>query len=401
MKTKEMFGIEIPAILIAFALLSALVVGLAQADSAILVKGELEKPTIGDTTHARDELIGRNYTDNDIYYLDGNKSLPGVDNVSSKEALKHAIKVWAKNRVGHNHNLTIFISAHGDTDEVTIGGTKVTAADLKSWLDQLKNETNVGQITVVIESCKSGSFIDNLSAPGRKIITASTATQPSYGFADQHGWKFGYSFWTGITNNKTIGAAFKDASDEIKREVGNRQTPLVDDNGDGVGHTAPLPNGGDGNIVNSEYIGVEIPSHDHPPKIQSISPSQVVTIGSYVTIWAIATDDINASAVYAEVISPGWTPPTTLDRVILDLPVIELEDPDGDDKYNTTYHVNKSGDYKFIVYAMDNAGNFGLSLETTVTSVEEVPAITPLSFLLALLSLFGLGAIAMRKMYKR
>ena len=32
---------------------------------------------------------------------------------------------------------------------------------------------------------------------------------------------------------------------------------------------------------------------------------------------------------------------------------------------------------------------------------EEVPAITPLSLLLALLSLFGLGAIAMRKMYKR
>ena len=33
--------------------------------------------------------------------------------------------------------------------------------------------------------------------------------------------------------------------------------------------------------------------------------------------------------------------------------------------------------------------------------VKEVPAITPLSFLLALLSLLGLGAVAMRKMYKR
>jgi hypothetical protein len=33
--------------------------------------------------------------------------------------------------------------------------------------------------------------------------------------------------------------------------------------------------------------------------------------------------------------------------------------------------------------------------------IEEVPAITPLSFVLALLSLFGLAAFAMRKMYKR
>ena len=42
---------------------------------------------------------------------------------------------------------------------------------------------------------------------------------------------------------------------------------------------------------------------------------------------------------------------------------------------------------------------------TTITTIEqpsvEVPAITPLSFLLALLSLLGLGAIAMRGMYRR
>ena len=42
---------------------------------------------------------------------------------------------------------------------------------------------------------------------------------------------------------------------------------------------------------------------------------------------------------------------------------------------------------------------------TTITTIEqpsvEVPAITPLSFLLALLSLLGLGAVAMRGMYRR
>jgi hypothetical protein len=44
-----------------------------------------------------------------------------------------------------------------------------------------------------------------------------------------------------------------------------------------------------------------------------------------------------------------------------------------------------------------------LQLNTTaqISPAPEVPAITPLSFLLALLSLFGLGAIAMRKMYRR
>ena len=42
-----------------------------------------------------------------------------------------------------------------------------------------------------------------------------------------------------------------------------------------------------------------------------------------------------------------------------------------------------------------------IDLVLEIVPPEEVPAITPLSFLLALLSLFGLGAIAMRKMYKK
>lgn len=45
-------------------------------------------------------------------------------------------------------------------------------------------------------------------------------------------------------------------------------------------------------------------------------------------------------------------------------------------------------------------GNYRVTM-TPTPPPEEVPAITPLSFLLALISLFGLGAIAMRKMYKR
>jgi hypothetical protein len=36
-----------------------------------------------------------------------------------------------------------------------------------------------------------------------------------------------------------------------------------------------------------------------------------------------------------------------------------------------------------------------------VTSPVEVPAITPLSFLLSLLTLLGLGAVAMRTTYKK
>jgi hypothetical protein len=61
------------------------------------------------------------------------------------------------------------------------------------------------------------------------------------------------------------------------------------------------------------------------------------------------------------------------------------------------YTSNESG-YVFFTYS---GGYSDIVFEMEETGVEEVPAITPLSFLLILLSLLGLGAIAMRKMYKR
>lgn len=53
------------------------------------------------------------------------------------------------------------------------------------------------------------------------------------------------------------------------------------------------------------------------------------------------------------------------------------------------------------VEAYIDPDNIGIVADVTINPVKEVSAITPLNFLLALLSLLGLGAIAMRKMYKR
>jgi len=75
------------------------------------------------------------------------------------------------------------------------------------------------------------------------------------------------------------------------------------------------------------------------------------------------------------------------------------------------FYLNKAdlsdGIYTFKVYANDTSGNWNVSetrmvtINATQTSTPpaEVPAITPPGFLLALLSLLGLGAVVMRGMY--
>jgi hypothetical protein len=73
---------------------------------------------------------------------------------------------------------------------------------------------------------------------------------------------------------------------------------------------------------------------------------------------------------------------------------------------NRTYTpvVIKAGNtYKMWFTGKNSTGNYAIGY-ATVSYLEppvEVPAITPLSFLLALLSLFRLGAVAMRGVHKR
>ena len=68
--------------------------------------------------------------------------------------------------------------------------------------------------------------------------------------------------------------------------------------------------------------------------------------------------------------------------------------------YDSVIDVNDNGKYDAGIDALDD-GDLGDAGFVVVTSPVEVPAITPLSFLLSLLTLLGLGAVAMRAMYKK
>ena len=70
-----------------------------------------------------------------------------------------------------------------------------------------------------------------------------------------------------------------------------------------------------------------------------------------------------------------------------------------DGTYDIVIDVNENGKYDAGIDVLDDkdVGDAGFVVKT---SPVEVPAITPLSFLLSLLSLLGLGAFAMRTMYK-
>jgi len=303
----------------------------ASPDKAIIVKGGIE--FYQDTQLAYEELNkSRNLSDDDIQYLDEAINLTGVDDIANKTNLNKSITEWAKNNCTPGGKLTIYISSHGgnnstpgDTtdDYLCIGPDKVTGQEFKSWIDAYRNACPDSKLVIVIDACHSGSFIDDLSGPNTTVITASEACKPSYG--TDNGSAFSQPFWKNITDNATLTEAFKKASDAViefnKMPPVTDQTPLIDDNGDGVGHPAPLPNGGDGNQAKDLKIGENISTNSRPV-IEDKTPDGSVPVNATMALEVTATDDKNVTRVYGRVFTPDfdfcdpsnetceWDPPT-------------------------------------------------------------------------------------------
>jgi hypothetical protein len=79
-------------------------------------------------------------------------------------------------------DLTIYIATHGSTDMVVMGSSTMTATEFADTIDDYPDMT----FKVILDTCKGGSFVDNLSAlPNVAIaLTSTSATQSAYGDID-------------------------------------------------------------------------------------------------------------------------------------------------------------------------------------------------------------------------
>lgn len=91
----------------------------------------------------------------------------------------------------------LFLTSHGKEDLFSLdfheAGTKdLTAAEFAQMLD----ESGIGPAVIVVSACHSGSFIDDIEAPDRLVITAARGDRTSFGCRDGAEWtEFGESFF--------------------------------------------------------------------------------------------------------------------------------------------------------------------------------------------------------------
>jgi hypothetical protein len=311
----------------------------------------------------------RGFTNKSIFYLNplmehdaNDDEVYDVDRISSLRNVSYAINTWAtKNIIWAKYNgsvdvpLLLYMVDHGGTDAFLVNGANhtLTASDLNNYLDQLTDATGCHNITVVIDACMCGSFIDDLSCTGRIIVTSTGIDADA--FINKKGAHFSLDFFRRISNGKTIKEAFEDASNNLYlKKYFPEITPMLDDNGDAA----------------SKYIGIQGSTLNFPPTIIGAIPSQEVVVNTNITIWAVVVDDSPIEDVYANIIEPNWSPsPAKGTRFEINLTTLRLDDEDGDCNYTARFTPAVLGNYTVILHATDERGYQASAKQLIITAV--------------------------------
>jgi len=190
----------------------------------------------------------------DYFKYDENKTFRIPSLTLIEESITNIAYEKLKSKIG---NFTLLIVGHGSNETIYIDNEEIKSQDLKKWLDQLQAkldaETHIYNINIILGTCFSGSFINELSGKNRIIITSSDINEmafkgPVIDNEIRQGDFFIAEFLKKIHFDYSIHKSFKEAvlmtqcftratSDDFLSTYYDRslQHPLIDDNNDGYG----------------------------------------------------------------------------------------------------------------------------------------------------------------------
>lgn len=281
-----------------------------------------------------------------------------VDADSSPASVQQAFTVWAaeQGRLGPQIPFYVYLVDHGKIENFCVSGCNagglVSAAEIDGWLTTLESSTGVNQITVIIEACQSGSFIDaqgnvkdTISKPTRLVITS--AGRQTNAYASAEGAYFSDSFFSCAAESIDFKSCFDKAVAAVQL-TGVQQTPWIDDNGDSI-YTS-----GDGAIAQTRHFAQAFLSLR--PQITEVDFERSGDDG--VLSARVEPGAEQVEIVWAAIYSPSFQEPTDV-TLSLQVPVVRLAvDPDRENSYSFAYSNGfpESGDYRIVFYAQDRLG---------------------------------------------
>lgn len=346
---------------------------------AILVAGHNDQRSLQPNINWVANLAYRTFTAGGlqlkhVYYLNDSWQDLNYDGENDVDAdatlanLDYAINDWAANLVDEETALYLYFVDHGGTDAFMLDGSNelLTAEQLDDWLDNLEASTMISTTVVIVEACRSGSFIETpetVSKLGRVIISSTGSRNNA--FPSAQGAHFSDAFFTALGSSKKLYTSFEQGRLAVKA-TGLDQTPWLDDNGDGVADERDGQRTHGLGLVN--FFGEE------EPVILSVTVQLVDEATGIIA--AEVKDDIGVDhdSVWAEIYAPSFVEPVPGDDFEtpeLNLPRISLQGPDSDHSYRAaSTDFGEPGLYRVVVYAKDRAGKMAVPQEILVHIVQ-------------------------------
>ena len=320
--------------------------------------------------HAYRALKYKGYTRDTIYFMssdmfldaDGDGKPNDIDGLHTLAQLEYALTDWAKTA----GKLFLYMTDHGGYETFRINESEtLSAATLDGWLDTLQ-ETMLGQLVVVIDSCQSGSFVSCLKPPAGKnriVIASSTGDQPSY-FLQDGKLSFSFQFWSSVFSGSKLREAFYFGRDMMQAYQG----ALVDSNGDGI------PTHNDAKYMCDILIGRDmVVASDIPAASETCLPSALLEPQPVDLCVEIVSALNPIQRVWAVVATPdsGTGNP---ENPVMALEEFDLAGPSATGVYTGTYSdISTLGTYTFSIYAKDSQGMYSLPVVRQVHRIDEYP----------------------------
>ena len=330
---------------------------IASAGKAIIVAGRNSiSDSLWPTTDylgdlAYNTLLYRGYSKANIQYLspvtnqdvDGNGQMDDIDLPTTLVDAARTFTNWA----APTPQLFVYLVDHGDNDSLGGGrfylnGTEIlTATNLDAWLDNLQN-TYTTKVTVLIDCCYAGSFVDELTYTGvaQRIVIAACGTNELTCFLAGGLVSFSDAFFGGVMRGDDVDQARQAASNAIS----NYQNACWYDHGGG-------------SLATGLYLGASFVAGKDIPQIGKVMGNQLLTRTTAATLWAgDVVSYYPIEQVWCLVAPPGHRPDS--ENPVTDIPELKLTYEDSSGIYQARYEgFSEKGTYKIIYYAEDVWGS--------------------------------------------
>jgi PKD repeat protein len=310
-------------------------------------------------------LKKRRFGDDDVHYMNLRSPDIKLDGFPEHELLDYNLfnpeqqlsEAFARAaaRLSAGQQFIFYLHAHGRENRVYLTNYELSASQLRDLLATLPAGT---QQLIIIDTCYSGSFLDELAGVENRVVVTSAD--------DRHqAWQielrsFADKFLRLLEHGSHVLEAFREAEDMILEEhtLFNEQRPWLDDNGDGQ----YLNN--DGALAANIYIGGQGISQAPPPVITQVSPRSTLHENvSTAKLWVKTSSSGSSSNIYkvqAVLVNPNYVL-SDYQGEATDFSRIELElkyNPD-QDRYEVDYDgFCTAGTWRILYQAQDTDGTW-------------------------------------------